>query len=253
MSKEMTKYAEIVNTIIADILKEEDSIKKAAEVIADAIMDDRMVHIMGTGGHSNMGAEEVLWRAGGLAAWNPILDSGTNLIHGAKRSNIIERTPGYAISVMDAYRVGTKPGEVMIIVNAYGINSMTIDTVLECRKRGVTTIAVTSEPYGRNVPAGARSRHPSNKNLFEEADIYINNHLPYGDAIVEVEGCEATMGSTSTFCNCFIMNCLEIEVAKALASRGMVPPVFKSANLPGGDEFNKALETKYGPLVKHLL
>ena len=121
----------------------------------------------------------------------------------------------------------------MIIVNAYGINAMTIDAVLECRKRGVTTIAVTSEPYARNVPAGARSRHPSNKNLFEEADICINNHLPYGDAVTKVEGCEAEMGS--------------------LAKKGIVPPVFKSANLPGGDEFNKALEDKYGPLVKHLI
>ena len=85
------------------------------------------------------------------------------------------------------------------------------------------------------------------------ACIYINNHLPYGDAVTKVEGCEAEMGSTSTFCNCFIMNCIEMEVAKALAKKGIVPPVFKSANLPGGDEFNKALEDKYGPLVKHLI
>ena len=253
MAGEISSYAKTVRDIITEIEKEEPVIAKAAEVIANAIANDRMVHILGTGGHSNMGVEEVLWRAGGLAAWNPILDPGTNLIAGAKRSNVIERTPGYAISVLDAYKVGKKDGEVMIIVNAYGINAMTIDAVLECRKRGVTTIAVTSEPYARNVPAGARSRHPSNKNLFEEADIYINNHLPYGDAVTKVEGCEAEMGSTSTFCNCFIMNCIEMEVAKALSKKGIVPPVFKSANLPGGDEFNKALEDKYGPLVKHLI
>lgn len=253
MSDEIKRYAKTIEGIIEGIAKEEPTIRKAADIIANAIIGDHMVHILGTGGHSNMGAEEVLWRAGGLAAWNPILDPGTNLIHGAKRSNIIERTPGYAIGVLDAYRVGFKPGEVMIIINAYGINSMTIDAVLGCRKRGVTTIAVTSDSYCAKVPAGARSRHPSNRNLFEEADIYINNHLPYGDAVTEVEGCEATMGSTSTFCNCFVMNCIEMEVAKALAAKGFTPPVFKSANLPGGDEFNKALEEKYGPLVKHLL
>ena len=253
MANEIISYASTVKNIIDEISKEEPSIKKAAEVIANAIIGNHMVHILGTGGHSNMGAEEVLWRAGGLAAWNPILDAGTNLINGAKRSNIVERTPGYAIAVLDAYKVGFKPNEVMIIVNAYGLNSMTIDTVLECKKRGVTTIAVTSDSYSSKVPAGAKSRHPSNKNLFEEADIYINNHLPYGDAVTKVEGCEATMGSTSTFCNCFVMNCIEIEVAKVLASKGITPPVFKSANLPSGDEFNKALEEKYGPLVKHLM
>ena len=253
MADEIRRYADLVKQIIEGISHEQESIHKAAEAIAKAIAADRMVHIIGTGGHSNMGVEEVLWRAGGLAAWNPILDPGTNLIHGAKRSNFIERTVGYAASVLDAYHVGSKQGEIMIIVNAYGINAMTIDTVLECRRRGVLSIGVTSSSYAKAVHDGARSRHPSNKNLFEEADIFIDNHLPYGDAIIDVEGCEAQMGSTSTFCNCFVMNCLEIETAKVLAGMGIVPPVFKSANIPGGDEFNKSLELKYGLLVKHLL
>lgn len=253
MSDKTLSYAKLIGQLLLDIALEQPSIHKAAEVVADAIMHDRMVHIIGTGGHSNMAAEEVLWRAGGIAAWNPILDPGTNLIHGAKRSNIIERTPGYAIGVLNAYRVGFKPGEVMIIANAYGINSMTIDTVLECKKRGVTTIAVTSTHYCTNVPAGSPARHPSNKNLYEEADIYINNHLPYGDAVIELENCSAKLGTTSTFCNCFVMNSLEIEVARIMAEKGYTPPVFMSANLPGGDEFNKSLEAKYGPLVKHLL
>ncbi len=94
-----------------------------------------------------MAAEEVLWRAGGLAPINAILDPGTNLIHGAKRSNVIERTAGYAASVLNAYRVGLTPGEVIIIVNAYGINAMCIDTVLEAQKRKMTSIAITSREF----------------------------------------------------------------------------------------------------------
>jgi uncharacterized phosphosugar-binding protein len=253
MNNDIEAYASAVGALLKDIAQEEPVIRKAAKVIADAIARGSMVHIMGTGGHSNMGVEEVLWRAGGIAAWNPILDPGTNLIHGAKRSNFIERTPGYAIGVMNAYSVGAKPGEVMIIINAYGINAMTIDTVLECKKRGVFTIAVTSESYCNVVPLGAKSRHPSGKNLYQEADLYINNHLPYGDAVMDVEGCPTAMGTTSTFCNCFVMNSLEIEIAKALSGMGITPPVFMSANLPEGDAFNKALEAKYGPIVKHLL
>ncbi|MBR4477570.1 MAG: SIS domain-containing protein, partial [Spirochaetales bacterium] len=79
MAGEISRYAKTVRDIITEIEKEEPVIAKAAEVIANAIANDRMVHILGTGGHSNMGVEEVLWRAGGLAAWNPILDPGTNL------------------------------------------------------------------------------------------------------------------------------------------------------------------------------
>ncbi|MBQ6481006.1 MAG: SIS domain-containing protein [Anaerolineaceae bacterium] len=253
MSTIIHDFRETINGLFAQIEQEQTAFEKAAKVIADAFEADRMVHVIGPGGHSNMGVEEILWRAGGLAIWDAILDPGTNLIHGAKRSNIVERTPGYAKAVLDAYHVGAKPGEVMVIINAYGINSMTIDTVLECRKRGVTTIAVTSDSFAKIVPQGHQSRHPSGKNLFEEADIYINNHLPVGDAVIAIEGYDQKVGSTSTFCNCFCMNCLSASVVQEFVKREIEPPVFVSANMPGGDEHNKALEEKYGKLVKHLL
>lgn len=253
MSKEINFFKESLYKIFGEIEQEADKIKEAASVIADAVENDRMVHVIGPGGHSNIGVEEILWRAGGLAFWNAILDPGTNLIHGAKRSNIIERTPGYAIGVLDAYHVGREKGEVIVIINAYGINSMTIDTVLECKKRGVKTIAVTSDSFAKIVPDGQKSRHPSNKNLYEEADIYINNHLPIGDSIMTVDGYDDKVGSTSTFCNCFVMNCIVVETVKEFVRRGIKPPVFMSANMPGGDEHNKVMEDKYGPIIKHLL
>ena len=253
MSLEISGYRERICSIFQEIENEYDSIRKAAELISDAVQHDRMVHVIGPGGHSNIGVEEVLWRAGGLAMWNAILDPGTNLIHGAKRSNIIERTPGYAIGVLDAYRVGRQEGEVMVIINAYGINSMTIDTAEECRRRGVKTIAVTSSSFAELVPAGHKARHPSGKNLYQEADVFIDNHLPVGDSIVSVEGFADKVGSTSTFCNCFVMNCLVVEIVKCLVARGIAPPVFMSANMPGGDEHNRGLEEKYGSRIKHLL
>lgn len=253
MSKEINFFKESLYKIFGEIEQEKDKIKEVASVIADAVENDRMIHVIGPGGHSNIGVEEILWRAGGLAFWNAILDPGTNLIHGAKRSNIIERTPGYAIGVLDAYHVGREKGEVIVIINAYGINSMTIDTVLECKKRGVKTIAVTSDSFAKIVPDGQKSRHPSNKNLYEEADIYINNHLPIGDSIMTVDGYDDKVGSTSTFCNCFVMNCIVVETVKEFVRRGIKPPVFMSANMPGGDEHNKVMEDKYGPIIKHLL
>lgn len=253
MENIMGTFREKLNGLFAEIEKEAPAFENAAAVIADAFENDRMVHVIGPGGHSNIGVEEVLWRAGGLAIWDAILDPGTNLIHGAKRSNIIERTPGYAKGVLDAYHVGAKDGEVMVIVNAYGINSMTIDTVEECKKRGVTSIAVTSDSFAKIVPAGAASRHPSGKNLYEEADIYINNHLPIGDAVIQVDGFDQKVCSTSTFVNCFVMNCLTAYVVQEFVKRGITPPVFVSANMPGGDEHNKSLEAKYGALIKHLL
>lgn len=251
MSDIIKTYAQVVADTVAQIAGETEAIDKAAQLVADAIKRDELVHVIGPGGHSNMAVEEVLWRAGGLAPVDAILDAGTNVIHGAKRSNIIERCPGYGIRVLDAYGIN-KPGEVMIIVNAYGINSMTIDVALECRRRGLKTIGITSDSFARIVPKDAPSRHPSGLNLFENVDVYVNNHLPEGDACIAVEGVSQHMGPMSTYCNCFAIDCIMMKTAEKLAADGIDPPIWMSANMPGGDAANKALEEKYFMRVKHL-
>lgn len=252
MSKEIRQYKETIIGIFDKIEAQSETIAKAAEVMADAIARDEVIHVVGTGGHSCMAAEELLWRAGGLAPINAVLDAGVNLVHGAKRSNIIERCEGYAKTLFASYSMGEKPGEVIIIANAYGINAMTIDTALEAKKRGMSVIAVTAKSFGDNVPPGAKARHSTNKNLYELADIFVDCSLPYGDAVVELEGMDQRVAPTSTFCNAFTVNCLVIETVKALLARGITPPVWISANMPGGDEANKALEQKYFGRIKHL-
>jgi uncharacterized phosphosugar-binding protein len=252
MSSETKFYRDSLVEVMDKIHQELPEIEKAAAVMAKAVMDDKLIHVIGPGGHSNMGVEELLWRAGGLAPINAILDPGTNLIHGAKRSNIIERTHGYAKGVLDSYRIGRTPGEVIVIVNAYGVNAMCIDTMVEAKKRGMVVVGVTSRSFADNLPKDHPARHVSGKNLHSEADYFLNNHLPLGDAIVDIEGCDEKTGSTSTFCNVFILNLLVIETIKAIVAMGGTPPVWRSANMPGGDDANKALEEKYIPRIRHL-
>jgi uncharacterized phosphosugar-binding protein len=251
MKKITEQYLTVVSEIIQKIAHEEqESIDKAADVLADFVMQDKLINVFGPGGHSNLAAEEVLWRAGGLACVNPILDPGTSLFFGAKRSNYVERTPGYAKAVLDTY--GVHKGDVLVIVNAYGINSVTIDSALECRERGVVSIAITSKSFGEHVPKGAASRHPSGKNLHQVADMYINSHLPLGDSVVELEGIPQKMGPTSTYANAFAINLLMMATAQKLVQRQVRPPVWTSANLPEGDSLNKEYEEKYGYRVRHL-
>ena len=218
MSDIIKTYAQVVADTVAQIAGETEAVDKAAQLVADAIKRDELVHVIGPGGHSNMAVEEVLWRG---------------------------------IRVLDAYGIN-KPGEVMIIVNAYGINSMTIDVALECRRRGLKTIGITSDSFARIVPKDAPSRHPSGLNLFENVDVYVNNHLPEGDACIAVEGVSQHMGPMSTYCNCFAIDCVMMKAAEKLAAEGIDPPVWMSANMPGGDAANKALEEKYFMRVKHL-
>ena len=154
MSEKTKQYRKAIEAIFDSIDENNaQSILKAATLMADAIERDELIHVVGSGGHSNMGAEEMLWRAGGLAPIDAMLDAGTNLIHGAKRSNIIERLPGYGMKIFDLYPC--KEGEVIIIVNAYGINSMTIDMCEEAHRRGMKVIAITSKSFCQNVPKDA--------------------------------------------------------------------------------------------------
>ncbi len=252
-NKELEAYRLAISSAMDAISKEIDSIAKAAKPVAEAVAHDELIHVIGPGGHSNMAVEEAFWRAGGFAAVNAILDPGTNLIHGAARSMAIERTPGYAISVLNAYRVGLKPGELLIIVNAYGVNSMCLDLALEARKRRMTTIGITSRSFADNLPKDHPARHPSKKNLYQEVDFFLDNHLPYGDAVVEIDGTDRKMGPTSTFCNVFTINLLMIEAAKVMIAMGVEPPIWVSGNMPGGDAACKPLIDKYVSRVKHLM
>jgi uncharacterized phosphosugar-binding protein len=245
-------YSESLNRIFEAIGQQEEAFRAAAAVLADAVAADGLINVVGTGGHANMAVEEVLWRAGSLAPINAILDAGTNLIHGAKRSNIMERTHGYAASVLKAYGLPSREGEPLLIVNAYGINPMTLDMCLEAKKLGMKTIAITSRPFADSVPAGHASRHNSGKSLYKEADIFLDCHMPYGDAIVEMPGMEQKTGATATFCLCYTIDLLMLTVVKTLLERGIEPPLWMSANLPGGDEANLRHEEKYYPRVKHL-
>lgn len=240
------KIVSMYKTILAD---PSGAIGKAAELMGSTIMEDKLIHVIGTGGHSNLGAEEMFWRAGGLVPINAILDPGTALIHGALRSNFVERSSGYAKAVLDAY--GIVDG-LIIIVNAYGINSMTIEVALEAKKRGVKSIGVTSPSFGEKVPKGHPARHASGKNLHEIVDVFVNSCMPYGDAVVEFEGLEQKVAPSSTLANCFTVNLLVVETVRYLLDHGFAPPLWQSANVPGGEEANVKYQDEYIGRIKHL-
>ena len=52
--------------------------------------------------------------------------------------------------------------------------------------------------------------------------------------------------------DCEAIHLLEIETCRQCVERGITPPVWNSANAPGGDEKNAAYLAKYKPLVKCL-
>jgi uncharacterized phosphosugar-binding protein len=226
------------------------NIQKAADMMADAIEQDKLVHVYGGGGHTCLCVCEMFFRAGGLACINPIMDIAISPFNQSLKYLEIERTVNYANGLIRYYDL--KKDDVLIIFHNIGVNPATIDAALESKKRGVKIIAVSSSYWQNELPMDHFIRHPSKKNLFELADICIDDYNPVGDAVINIEGLGTPMAPISGIVDFYIIHRLEIETVKRLLERGIDPPVWRSANVPGGDEFNAGYVKKYLPLVKNL-
>ncbi|NCB31219.1 MAG: sugar isomerase domain-containing protein [Clostridia bacterium] len=241
-------YQAVSDTLTQVMDHQRANITTAAGWMADSVEAGKIFHVFGTGGHSNMAAIEMNHRAGNLVPANCILDPGLSCEHGATRW--CEKIPGYAQQVLRYYRV--QPGDLMLQVNAYGINAVTIDTAMECRRLGVKTIAITSPSLSRQIPADTPARHPSGQNLCDLADLVIDSYTPYGEAMVDLPNVAFKVSPASSIINLFILDAMNAKACEILNQRGITPPVWISGNIPGGNEANQQNLDAYWGRLRHL-
>lgn len=239
-----TQYLSKIKEHLDRIINEETTnIVSAAQILANRIKEDQPIFVYGPGGHSNLGTQEIFFRAGGLMHINPILDEGTLLSSGALRSMAMERLSGYSTIVMK--QSGIKERDVLLLINAYGINSAVIDAALYAKENNITLIAVTSIEHAKNTASDHPARHPSKKNLYELADVTLDCKIQPGDAVISIENVEQKIAAMSTFANSFILNSLILETVNILAQDESVPPIWRSGNVAGGDEWNNQFIDKF--------
>ncbi|MEH7386003.1 SIS domain-containing protein [Bacillus sp. JJ1521] len=243
-------YKKVKNYMDQVIETESENIMQAAEMVANQIKEDKIVYAYGPGGHSNLASQELFFRAGGLMHVSAILDEGTLLSGGALRSMAMERTPEYGKIVLEDYEL--KSGDLLIIINAYGINAATIDTALEAKRLGVKTIGVSSKQHALDTPKEHPARHPSKHNLHEVVDLAIDSKIDVGDAVIEIENLEQKVGAVSTFVNAYIVNSISMEATAKLVEQGIQPPIWKSGNATGGDEWNNQFISRFKHKIKKL-
>lgn len=237
----MSNYIANVQQLLGQVADtNSEAIRVVAGKIAKSLADDGVLHVFGSG-HSNLLAQEMFHRAGGLAPVNAMLDVNLT-IFGTSRPTWVERLEGYAESIFTSYEV--RPGEVQLIFSNSGINPVPIEMAMIAKDRGLIPVAVGSAA----VYADAESRHSSCKSLFDIAEYTLDTCVPYGDTSVEVRG--RNTGPVSTLLGSAVVNLLAIEVIDQMGEKA---PVFVSQNIPGGDEANKALIDRYRgriPLMK---
>ncbi len=243
-------YASMLANLEQVNATQEENIKKAASLMADAIENDRLINVYGGGGHTTLPVGEMFFRAGGLACINPVMETGLSVFNQALKYLELERTVNFGASILKYYDL--KEGDLLIIFHNIGINPATIDACEEAKKRGVKIIAVSSSYWQNEMPEDHFIRHPNKKNLFDYADVCIDDYNPVGDAVVTVPGLETPIAPVSNIVDFYIAHLLEIECVRECIARGITPPVWSSANTPGGDEKNAAYLEKYKPRIKML-
>jgi uncharacterized phosphosugar-binding protein len=221
------------------------SVREAGRLVAEVLRADRLVHVFGTG-HSHMLAEEGLYRAGGLAPVNAILESGLMLHEGAAVSTRLEKLPGYSPIVADKY--GFERGDLLVVVSNSGVNAAPVELALLAKEAGLKVLAISSMAYSKSVEPkpGVSAR------LYEIADLTLDNLGEPGDAIVEVDGTGLKVGPTSTVIGAALLNAVFVEATCALASEEVEPPVYRSSNMTGAPEHNRRLVERFGGRIRHL-
>ena len=223
-----------------------DRVDEAADLIVGALRTGGILHAFGTG-HSEAVAMDFAGRAGGLVPTNRILLRDLVVFGGAApeilHDDKLERDPGIANRL---YELATpRPQDVFVMASQSGINGGVVEMALLIKQRGHALIAITSAEHTVRVAP----RHPSGKRLAEIADVVLDNGAPYGDALLSLRG-GGMVCPVSSVTNALIAQLVVAEVVRRIEAAGEVAPVYLSANVPGGDEHNHTLESRYAGRVR---
>src|SRR5699024_584308 len=123
--KPMFEYMNKLQEQITELERvNQESLEKVSELIGKTIIDDKLVHVLGTG-HSHMIGLELFIRAGGLANINTILDSTVLTADGAIRSSKLERVSGIADVLWEEQTISEN--DLVIVISNSGRNALPIE------------------------------------------------------------------------------------------------------------------------------
>lgn len=216
-----------------------DSIKRAAELMADSIEAERWVHTFGCG-HATIPVEEMYPRIGGFVGFHPMVELPLTFFTritgemGIHQFLFLERAEGYGDAIMKSYTVDAR--DTMWIFSHTGINNVNIDVALRAKEQGLKLVVAGS------ASQVGTTRHPSGKNLFELADVVIDTRVPAGDSSVPLKNHVDNVGPVSTMAFVTVVWMTITTVAEILADRGVKLFIHPSHNVPGDTTARERLD-----------
>ncbi|MCD9142916.1 SIS domain-containing protein [Streptomyces albireticuli] len=224
--------------------EEAGRIAEAGALIADTVADGGRLFVFGAG-HSSLPAQDVVYRAGGLALINLLAVPGVMGLDivPATLGSALERVNGLAGAVLDTSPA--QPGDLLIVISLSGRNSLPVEMAMNARALGLKVVGVTSLAYAEHT----KSRHVSGTFLKDHCDLVVDSKIDIGDAEIRAEGVGAPFGPASTVVTSALMQAVVAEAVGALAERGIDPPMLRSGNVDGGHEWNGRVMSDYGDRI----
>ena len=230
LGEQWLESARAVLTRIEQTQKE--SVRRAAEVMADTIGAGRWVHTFGCG-HATLPVEEIYPRIGGFVGFHPMIELPLSFFThvtgemGVPQFVFLERVEGYGREIMKSYSFDRR--DTFWLFSHSGLNQVNVDVALRAKELGMTLVVAGSA----GAFAEAKPRHSSGKKVFELADVLIDTCVPAGDAVVPVAGHLDKVGPVSTMAFVAVVWMTVTTVAEILAARGVKLFVNPSHNAPG--------------------
>lgn len=219
-------------------------IAEAGTLVADAVAGGNRLFAFGAG-HSSLPAQDVVYRAGGLALMNFLAVPGTAGVDvmPATLGSALERVDGLAGAVLDSSPASE--GDVLVIISLSGRNALPVEMAMNARALGLKVIGVTSVAYA----TGTKSRHVSGTFLKDHCDVVLDSKIAVGDAELSLDGIDAPFAPASTVVTSAIMQAVMAAAAGELVARGIEPPLLRSGNVDGGHEWNGRVMREYGDRI----
>jgi uncharacterized phosphosugar-binding protein len=224
--------------------EEAEPIAAAGNLLADTVAAGGRLFAFGAG-HSSLAAQDVVYRAGGLALMNLLAVPGVVGVDvtPATLGSALERVDGLAGAVLDTSPV--RSGDALVIISLSGRNALPVEMAVNARALGLKVIGVTSVAYASQTT----SRHSSGTFLKDHCDIVLDSKIAVGDAELTLDTIPAPFAPASTVVTAALMQAVMATAAAALADRGIEPPLLRSGNVDGGHEWDRRVMREYGDRI----
>lgn len=203
----MDRYQQAVDELLLKVrTTQRENIIKAGELVANAVENGGKIYLSSICHSIEM---DLIYRGGGPIFYKKYDKDTTEL----------------------------KKGDVLFLSSVSGRTESVVNLAYDSVEKGITVIAFTSMEYA----AAVDPVHPSGKKLYEIATLTLDNCAPAAEAMLEVDGIEARFAAASGVASNHIMWNLTCVAVEKMLKDGYTPGILKSANFPGGNDYNKTV------------